>query len=279
MGTSKSHGGPNDRKPLLPLWAFPATNNDLPPVNNPPDELVPDDSDQQITTPVYPWRAAKTKTTKLATSGRNGRTGIKKAGRAYVAAKGGARKAASLSVSGKLAAARIGSFFSAVSTIGIQNAFTRFHLGELVGANSEIVFARIVNILAPEGMTREETAARKAVNDAMNELYERFILSDNEIANLNMMTSEDIKYTMENCISSYIYYRWLEELGSRIEKGSISEDSAVALERQMKIYIRELVTLQIDDIDVLTVDWEGGQGQELIENAFENAYSIMEDGE
>ena len=90
------------------------------------------------------------------------------------------------------------------------------------------------------------------------------------------MTPDDVRDAVENCVSSYIYHRWLEELGSRIEKGAIDESLAVTLENQMQDYVKDTVSLEITEIDVLNFDWHGTAGQELIERVFQDAYSILE---
>lgn len=280
MGTSTSHGGPKDKKPLLPPWALPSNDNnvdDTPPTDHTADDPVPAGNEQQPTEKHPTWQAAKTQMTKFAKSG-GGREGIAKAGNAYVAATGGSRAAAASSGQGKHVAARVGGFFSSVSSRGTQEAIASLGLTIAVGESAEIVFAKIADALSPAGATREEVAARKAVNDVLSDLYAKFVLDDGKLESLGRMTPDDVRAAIENCVSSYIYHRWLEELGFRIEKGSITENSAVAMENQMQDYVKDSVSLEITEIDVLNFDWHGAAGQQLIERVFQDAYSILEAG-
>ncbi|MBU4357563.1 MAG: hypothetical protein L6300_13950 [Syntrophaceae bacterium] len=277
MGTSSSHGGPKDKKPLLPPWALPSNDDadNTPPVDQPADDTVPPGNEQPPTANPPFWQTAKTQMTKFAKSG-GGREGLAKAGSAYVAAKGGARAASVSSGPGKRITASVGGFFSSVSSRGIQEAIASLGLTTVVGEPADSVFAKIAEALSPAGATREEVAARKAVNDVLSDMYEKFILDDGNLENLNRMTPGDVRDAIENCVSSYIYHRWLEELGFRIEKGAITESLAVTLENQMQDYVKDSVSLEVTGIDVLNFDWHGTAGQELIERVFQDAYSILE---
>lgn len=277
MGTSTSHGGPKDKKPLLPSWALPANNDDTMPADPTADDTVPGENEQQPAETHHPWQAAKTQMTKFAKSG-GGRQNIAKAGSAYVAAKGGSQAAAAAARTGQHVAVRIGGFFSSVSSQGINATIASFGLTTAVGESAEIVFARILDALSPAGATREEVAARKAVDDVLSDLYNEFVLDDGNLESLDRMTVEDVRKAIEDCVSSYIYHRWLEELGFSIEKGAVTENSAVAMENQMQNFIKDSVTLEITEIDVINFDWQGTAGQQLIDRIFQDAYSILEAG-
>lgn len=280
MGTSTSHGGPKDKKPLLPSWALPADDangDDAPPAGDDTENEIPTVNGQETAEPYYSWRSAKRQMTSLASSER-GREGIAKAGSAYVSAKGGSRAAAASSVSGQRVAAKVGGFLGTISARGIQDAMASLGFLTAVGESAEIVFAKIADALSPAGATREEVAARKAVDDVLCNLFEKFVRDGEDISNLDRMTAEDISNSVEQCVSSYIYHRWLEELGFRIEKGAITENAAVALENQMKVYVTECVSLEMDRIEVLNLDWQGAQGQQIINRVFQDAYAILEAG-
>jgi hypothetical protein len=280
MGTSTSHGGPKDKKPLLPSWALPADNtndNDIPPAGDNAGNTEPPGNGQETIEPQYTWQSAKRQMTNFASSG-GGREGIVKAGGSYVSAKGGTRAASMGSVSGKSVAAKVGSFLGTISSHGIHDAIASLGFITAVGESAEIVFAKIANALSPAGATREEVAARKAVDDVLCLLYEKFIGDGEDISSLDRMTAVDISDSVEQCVSSYIYHRWLEELGFRIEKGSITENTAVELENQMKEYVKECVSLETDNIDIINFDWQSPQGQQIIDRVFNDAYSILEAG-
>jgi hypothetical protein len=199
MGTSSSHDGPKDKKPLLPPWALPANDNpdSTPPTDQPADEPIPPENDQPPTVPPPSWQTAKSRMTRFAKAD-GSRERLTKAGSAYVAAKGGARAATASSGQGKRITASIGGFFSSVSSHGIQRAIASLGITTVVGESAETVIAKIAEALAPAGATREEVAARKAVNDVLCDLYEKFILDDGNLVNLDRMTPEDVRDAVEN---------------------------------------------------------------------------------
>src|SRR4051812_12939506 len=114
MGTSTSHGGPKDRKPLLPDWALPAPAPaplppPVPPAND--DPAVPDIGTVPVpghpcapplnpsTAPTYApltgppnWSRAGKSLGHVAKSG--GSRGMGRAAQRYVRARGGSRRAA-----------------------------------------------------------------------------------------------------------------------------------------------------------------------------------------
>ena len=279
MGTSTSHGGPKDKKPLLPSWALPpddANGGETLPVGDNAENAAPGNGQEPVE-PHFTWQSAKRQMTNFASSGGD-REKIAKAGGAYVSAKGGARAASLGSVSGQRVAAKVGSFLGTISSRGINDAIASLGFMTAVGESAETVFAKIADALSPAGATREEVAARKAVDDVLCVLYEKFIHEGEDISSLDRMTAEDISESIEQCVCSYIYHRWLEELGFRVEKGAITENAAVALENQMKDYVKECVSLETDNIDVLNFDWQGSQGVQIIERVFNDAYSILEAG-
>lgn len=281
MGTSTSHGGPKDKKPLLPSWALPSDDdtdgNDTPTAGDDTENETPAVTEQEAAEPHFTWQSAKKQMTSFASSG-GGRDGIARAGSAYVSAKGGSRAAAASSATGQRVAAGVGNFLGAISSRGIQDAIASLGFLTAVGESAEIIFAKIANALSPAGSTREEVAARKAVDDVLCDLYEKFIRDGEDISGLDRMAAEDISKSVEQCVSSYIYHRWLEELGFRLEKGAITENAAVALEIQMKDYVNECVSFETDNIEVLNFDWQSAQGQQIIDRVFKDAYSILEAG-
>jgi hypothetical protein len=298
VGTSKSYGGPMDRTPLLPSWAFPDENvgsdpfpasPDLPlqeqpngeqPSPEPTSEPNADPLSQPIETPQpkpgESWRSAKISLGK-AISGGGGKEDFAKAGRKYVGALGGSRSASRTSRTGKSSTARLGQFLSSVGRIGLNETLERFGLSSFIGKEPEVVFTAISNALAPSGSSREDAISRDASNDALESWYERVISANGDLAALDRMDGQDIAKAIELSVSSYIYHRWLGQLEIIIEEKSMSDKEAVRLERDMKAYIFECVQLDMSNIDVLNMDWEGVAGQQFIDKIYTEAYEILED--
>lgn len=304
MGTSRTFDGPGDRPPLLPAWALPGGGPPPAPPEPPPegtdggDDSGPDGDDAQggegdspgdgatggpAVPPAgpapqqSPWRAARVQMNRWARGG-GGRQGVAQAGRAYVRAKGGSRAAAARAVHGRATAARAGGFFGALASGGLRAALDALGLRNYIGRGAEVVFAAIANAIAPPGATLEEAAARHAADEVLARLYAERIGADGDLGGLERMTAEDVGAAVRDVVSTYIYQRWLEELGKSIEAGTTSPSEAVRLEREVRQYVRDIVQLEVPNDRVLTLDWERPEGQALVQRLFEEAYGLLEEG-
>jgi hypothetical protein len=70
----------------------------------------------------------------------------------------------------------------------------------------------------------------------------------------------------------------LQKLGNCIERKAVSEIEAVKLEGEVKIYVRDLVNLELDSRNILSIDWNGDEGRQMIDSLYEDAYSLIEEG-
>ncbi|OKH49129.1 hypothetical protein NIES30_08175 [Phormidium tenue NIES-30] len=173
----------------------------------------------------------------------------------------------------------MGQFLASVGSRGFNEALQSFGLSTFIGKDSESIFTAISNALAPAGSSREEAIARKAINDALEVLYEQVLLADGDLTKLDQMGTPEIIQALEASVSSYIYHRWLAELEIVLERKAISASVAVRYERNMRVYIQECVELDMQGIDVLSMDWNGQAGQQFIEKIFTEAYTILEEGQ
>jgi hypothetical protein len=80
-------------------------------------------------------------------------------------------------------------------------------------------------------------------------------------------------------VAQSIYLRWLEDLGKCIETGTATANEALRLEREVKDYVRETLALDLSGHDVLRVDWNGREGQQIVERIYREAYGFLEVGE
>lgn len=297
MGTSKSYDGPKDWTPLLPPWAFPDVGdgseaspespdilspeepaNDQPPTDHSPVEQPSPPTEPPQSVQVNSWRSAKVSLGNVITGG-GSRGSLSGSARKYVGALGGARRASSTSRAGKTSTVRLGQFLSSVGSRGLNETLERFGLASFIGKDAETVFTAISNALAPAGSSREEAIARNAVNDALEVLYEQLLLADGDLTKLDQMGAQQITEALQKSVSSYIYHRWLAELEIVLEKKAISANEAVRYERDMRVYIKECVQLDMQGIDVLNMDWSGEAGQQFTDKIFTEAYRILEEGQ
>jgi hypothetical protein len=207
------------------------------------------------------------------------RRSLSNAASSYVSAKGGARRAAASAISGKSVSSQFGTILSNFAQNGINVGLQSIGLGSLVGESAKNILSAISNQLAPSGASLEEEAARMATNDVLAWLYENFIAEDGDISALEQMSAEDIGQAVLQSVGSYIYHRWLQELGKSIEKGAISESTAVRLERDVKEYIFERLKSEMQNREAVNIDWSGQEGARIINDLYIEAYSILEAGE
>lgn len=297
MGTSKSYGGPGDGIPLLPAWAQgqdsqPAEAGDggTAPSGDDPEQ-PPDGSpspasetpaaasspapDPATTAPTSaPWRSAKAQLTR-AVRGGGERAHLRSAGRSYVRAQGGASRAAKSSTAGRHAAASLGGFLSDIASRGFAEAARSLGLAADVGRNADAVLASLVNAIAPEGATLEQAVARASSIETLAALYEKYSLESGDFSKLDEMGADDIREAIVDYVSTYVYNRWLEELGLMVEKHAVTPARAVKLEREMRSYIRDTIKLDLKGTDPLSMDWKGGPGRAFVQQAFEDAYGIL----
>lgn len=311
MGTSKPYGGPGDKIPLLPDWALPPPDGGDPvPEEEEEGESLPEPVDQaeedeagveqeeddepnsvpsgdepvaghadlagppDTQSPGGSWKWAKAFLGRAASSG-GGRAAFAKAARSYVRAHGGPRRAAQAATSGRSATARLGRFLADVSRRGLDAALDALDLATVVGRDAQTVFAAIANALAPNGASPEQAVAREAVGDVLEGLYERFALADGDLARLNSLSIDDVRQAVVDSVSSYIYHRWLQELGRQIEQKAISPAQAVRLERDVKQFVKDSTILDLKGEDVLAMDWDGEWGRAFVERIYADAYRLL----
>ncbi|HKQ47592.1 MAG TPA: Qat anti-phage system associated protein QatB [Phycisphaerae bacterium] len=298
MGTQGSYGGPADVTPLLPAWAV------SPPLQVPqvPEQpLVPSDAgpllpEAPVTGPLDPadagavpppnnpiapqpniprgsWSGAKSSFSRAVSSGT--RQGFRRAAKSYTRAGGGSGRAAGASRGGNRSTVLLGNFLASAATRGLQATLRGLGLQAVVGRDVNEVLAAIAGILAPDGATKEEAAARDAISETLQNLFERFMDEGRDLTALENMTREDIAAAIETCIGSYIYNRWLGDLGIKIEEHAITATEAVRLEREMREFVRETVRLDMSRVDVLTLDWQSQAGQLFVDNIYRDAYSLF----
>lgn len=299
MGTSKSFGGPRDKTPLLPQWALAQSAPGSAPAGPAavPTAPVAPTAPAQPTAPTQPspanngkanWQAAKraigqavrpTRRTGGGGRGGGGRAGVaarmRSAGRGYVRASGGSAAAARSARSGRAATGALGAFLSDVANRGLGTALRDLGLQAFAGRDADTVFAAIANAIAAPGASREEVAARQATNQALDKLSEELVSATGDVSRLEAMTPQDITAAIEASVSSYIYNRWLTDLGVKVEQRAVSAAQAVQFERQMKLHIEDTIRFDFTRIDPLRMNWKEAEGQAFIERIYTEAYSVI----
>jgi hypothetical protein len=170
----------------------------------------------------------------------------------------------------------LASFLSSVSAGGFAAAVQQLGLGSLAGRSAHDVMAAITNALAPRGDTLVDAAARQAIADTLAALWEQRGVVDGGIDRLQTMTADDVRGAITESVASYIFYQWVLELGRAIEQRAVSTTQAIMMEREMRQYIHDTLTLDLRGTDVLSVDWRGTQGHAIITKVYSDAFDLIE---
>jgi hypothetical protein len=211
--------------------------------------------------------------TNFATKGTAGR--LRNAARKYVRARGGSKKAAGSASSGQRSTASLGAFLADVVSRGFEQAATAIGVGNLLGQPVETVLAAILNAIAPEGATADDITARRADADVLAALFDELKVQDGGVAKLNSMDASSVASAIQASVASYIYHRWLLDLGKRLEERAVTPKQAVKLERDVKQHVKNLVKINLYGKDVLKVDWRGNEGRQLTQQIYEEAYELL----
>lgn len=286
MGTSASNGGPKGSPPLLPDWFNDETPN--PPDENPgdgneenaspegePNQELPNPADQPpVVSTSKDWGKSKGALTRLAnnTSGAS----YQKAGRKYVNSLGGARGATKAAAKGIKIGGRYVNFISSATSQGLNQTLTNLGLAQFIGHSSEEICIAIANALAPVGTTNDDAIAREALLTTIDSLYSKIQETGAGIEALESLSPEQIKETMIEYVSNFIFTKWVYELGNTIEKGNISEADAINLEAEIKELIYMETLEQYRDVSFEDIDLNDQNNQSIIEEIFQTAYSILE---
>ncbi len=283
MGTSSSGLGPKGRTPLLPNWA---TGGGQMPEK---DDIQIQESDSSagdysndgehsnygtINDYADTLRTVKSAIKRISNN-RNGTT-FKKAAKDYIKRIGGHKKATLASGAGVSTGSHYLGFFGNVANRGLEQTLRDYDLTDCIGKSTEEVFAKVANKIAPTGATNDEAIARAAVMMAFDNLCEKFIERDQDIASLDQLDEETLKDAVIEFISAYIFKKWVYEAGLALERNDLSEVDAIELENEMKYFVAEEVRLSFGKMDIKTMDITQDGGKKVIQDIFDLAYSTLE---
>jgi hypothetical protein len=288
MGTSSSYPGPGRGSPLLPPWAdedwegVPTDEADTQLDEHP--EQAPDQKVEQGEEQYEDDKPSQPVTINLGPARRHirqyasgaGLASLALAAGAYVAGMGGARNAARSARAGRSATRRLGGFLSNVATRGVEAALDRLELGHLVGSSVETVLAAVEDVLAPDGASIDEAAARNAMSATLKDLYQLYSLDDEDIYGLNAMDAEGVRSALHLYVTNYIYERLLNVMQEDLGSQDLSEQQLIRAEHEIRSFTRETVKLELGNVDVLTVNWNGRQGERIVSQVYEQGYAIWE---
>jgi len=286
MGTSKSYGGPGNKSPLLPPWAD-ENSSPLPDPVGDQSLPIPGDPTAIPTNPVPLIPIPESPSSNWASVSRHfgsftrggGGVSLGKALGSYTKSKGGARQATGAARAGRASTAKLGRFLSNIASGGIQAATKELGLAStIIGMPIDLALGAILDVLAPDGATPDDSAARRAINSTLEEMYKQFELGVGDLARLEAIDSNMAKELIVYSVTSYIHEKFLLDLQYCFDEGNIAVDDVVRLEREIHPYIQETVKLELvqQKIDVLTINWTGIEGRQFCNDIYSLAYSLLE---
>lgn len=290
MGTSKSNNGPSNKTPLLPSWVPDiAEPNDNPTTGDNEDgeeqKIEPSEKDEagHFNMPenkpsaklTGDWGSARRNLTKFINDSTS--ANLKNAVKSYIRASGGKNNITKSVIIGRRTAQNFGSFLSGISRAGIRDTLSKLNIKDWAGLPAEVIFNKISDLLAPKGNTAEEAIARAAFVDAMTKLYNDFQLDVKPISSLENLSYDYIGDALIYYTSSYIFERWIYELGLKLEDKEINQAKVVNLENQARDFINASVKYEFQKIDLSNLDFNGPEGKQIITDIFKTAYILLED--
>lgn len=228
MGTSSSYNGPGDKNQLLPYdYDEDSNENDL---------NTKDESKQE------PWKNAKKLMSQYISGSNRNLRGVLKG---YVKATGGAHRATNSSVAGMRTASSLGQFLSSIRQEGFIKTFKELEI-EFEGREVAEVLSELVNIISFSSNTKEDIVAKDALIETLGEVYEFIEMNNMDISRIESIDSDMYDNLMCTYISSYIWGKILNDLGSRFEKYSSNINEAIEMEKEFKDYIKNTVEIEYD---------------------------------
>lgn len=285
MGTSNSYGGPGNRSALLPPWADGDSSPTPQPTGPNPPEAGEPSPNPTSPAPAIPqtlpngnnWATTSRHFGSFTRGGGGGSLG--KALRSYTRSKGGARQASISARSGRRSTARLGGFLSNVATGGVRVATEKLGLeATIIGMPIDLALGAIIDVIAPDGATPDDNAARLAIIATLDEIYDRFELEAGDLTKLEAIDADTAKELIVYSVTNYLYEKFLQDLEYCFEEENIPEDEVIRLEREVQPFIEDRVKVELlqQQVNVLNLDWTGAEGQRFCEDIYSQAYTLLE---
>jgi hypothetical protein len=207
------------------------------------------------------WSRAKSATSRFASGGggSGGRNVAVPIAR-FVEALGGAGAATRGATVGRAVAGRFINFAQIASERGFDAALRDIGLQDAIGLPTDEVLQRIVDSLAADSNTLDETAAREALVDIIRELLKG---ADDLEAALTGLNEAAILDLLCRFISAYIFRRYMKALGDRLRAHAESADDARRRQNEIKRFISASVTIAFEQFDITSADWRSHSEQML----------------
>lgn len=226
MGTSSIFNGRNDRNPLLPK------------------DYEPTQDDYKNSSELVKWQTVKSNMSKYINS-RGTYGSARHIAQQYIKAAGGSSRMASQSYSGRMAGGNIGSLFNEIVNNGVESTFKSLGI-QYVGKSVREIFSRLVDVIAPNSITKEDIVAKEATQLALSRVYDYVEANEMDIKCINNMPLELMNGVLKEYVGSYIWITMMNDLGSRLELYISNSEDAYATECEFKDMIMGIVDVEFD---------------------------------
>jgi hypothetical protein len=158
---------------------------------------------------------------------------------------------------------------------GATAAAQSLGLQQFVGQDANTLLAALVDRIAPPGALLEDAAARDAMIQTLDELFQEIAVQENGFEALESLDVARTTHTLERYVANYIYIRLVQVISQRLE--SRSTDEVIRVEKEIKDYVFSTVHLDLlSKTDVLSIDWDAQGGHAFIERIYQEGYELIE---
>jgi len=221
------------------------------------------------------WSKAKATTTRFAnqTGGNAG---------AVVGAFAGAVRSSASGRGGSVAianvGARLGHIFQSIAQSGLAETLKQEGLSSLIGKSAKEVLAGLIDHICKEGSILDDAIPRAAILDVMIEIFNDQNSDYKELQEAwdNQLNEDRIKEVLELYLSCCIIRKFMMELGVCFENGSINATQAAAKEEEIGEFVKAMVSLELEGVNIMTLDWNSQKAQGIIERNVQAALDQLE---
>jgi hypothetical protein len=190
---------------------------------------------------------------------------------------GGPAGAATSARAGTQGIQRLGALLAGIGSGGLAEALNAIGLGDLVGRDRFTVLDDLIGFIAGDGNDLDAQAARDAACDVLDEVFGDADQWE-ELDDVHI-TEADLVTVLDHFLALYVYNR-VPVVAERLSR--MSDPAAMRrADQQMRQLIADLVAIHLPE-NPFGVDWAGGQGREIAEEAIISAYqaiSALDDGD
>ena len=190
---------------------------------------------------------------------------------------GGVTGAASSARAGSAGIQRLGALLSGIGTGGLDNTLAAVGLSRLIGQDRFTVLDELITFIAGDGNDLDAQAARDAACDVLEDVFGEADQWD-ELASTEV-DAADLATILERFLALYVYNR-VPVVAERLSR--LSDPTAMRkADQEMRQIIADLVAIHLP-YEPFNIDWPGGEGRAIADDAIESAYqslSALEDGD